>query len=90
MKVKKTARIVCSNGNTFWSTQKQFWGWVREGHVVVTGDYPLTGRFRGRREHLLVMIQHTILDKGSPIHMEEVLDSKRGQKRKLRGQRILA
>ena len=50
MKVKKTARIVCSNGNTFWSTQKQFWGWVREGHVVVTGDFPLTGRFRGRRE----------------------------------------
>ena len=90
MKVKKTARIVCANGNTFWSTQKQFWQWVREGLVVVTGDFPLTGRFRGRREHLLVMIEHTILDKGAPLHLEEVLGAKKSQKRKLRGQRVLS
>lgn len=90
MKVKKTARIICGNDNSFWATQKQFWRWVREGLVVVTGDYPLTGRFRGRREHLLVMIQHTVLDKGAPIHLEEVLDSRRQQKRKLRGQRVFS
>ena len=30
---KKTARIVCTNDNEFWTTQKQFWLWVREGLV---------------------------------------------------------
>lgn len=75
MKGKKTARIVCANENEFWTTQKQFWQWVREGLVDVTGQHPLTGRFAGRREKLLVMIRHVILDKGSPNHKQEVLDT---------------
>lgn len=75
MKAKKTARIVCANENEFWTTQKQFWQWVREGLVDVTGQNPLTGRFAGKREKLLVMIRHVLLDKGSPNHKEEVLDA---------------
>ena len=71
---KKTARIVCVNENEFWTTQKQFWQWVREGLVEVTGQGPLTGRFGGRREKLLVMVRHVILDQGSPNHKQEVLD----------------
>lgn len=75
MKVKKTARIVCANQNEFWTTQKQFWTWVREGLVDVTGQNPLSGRFAGRREKLLVMVKHVILDNASPNHKEEVLGS---------------
>jgi hypothetical protein len=71
---KKTARIVCANDNEFWTTQKQFWQWVREGLVDVTGQKPLTGRFGGRREKLLVMIRHVILDNASPNHKQEVLE----------------
>jgi hypothetical protein len=75
MKAKKTARIVCANENEFWTTQRQFWQWVREGLVDVTGQHPLTGRFGGKREKLLVMIRHVVLDKGSPNHKREVLDT---------------
>jgi hypothetical protein len=75
MAKKKTARIVCSNDNEFWTTQKQFWLWVREGLVDVTGQQPLTGRFLGRREKLMVMVRHVILDAASPNHKQEVLDS---------------
>ena len=72
---KKTARIVCANDNEFWTTQKQFWQWVREGLVDVTGQNPLTGRFAGRREKLMIMVRHVILDAASPNHKQEVLDS---------------
>lgn len=72
-KTKKTARIVCTNEKEFWTTQKQFWLWVREGLVDVTGQNPLTGRFGGKREKLLVMVRHVILDNASPEHKEEVL-----------------
>ncbi|MGH9763422.1 MAG: hypothetical protein ACREDR_32575 [Blastocatellia bacterium] len=75
MKVKKTARIVCANENEFWTTQKQFWTWVREGLVDVVGQQPLTGRFAGKRERLLVMVKHVILDNASPNHKQEVLSS---------------
>jgi hypothetical protein len=74
-KGKKTARIVCVNDNEFWTTQKQFWLWVREGLVDVTGQNPLTGRFGGRREKLLVMVRHVILDNANPIHKQAVLDT---------------
>lgn len=75
MKAKKTARIVCANENEFWTTQKQFWKWVREGLVDVTGQNPLTGRFGGKREKLLVMIRHVILDNSSTNHKQEVLST---------------
>jgi hypothetical protein len=72
-KVKKTARIVCANDNEFWTTQKQFWQWVKEGLVDVTGQRPLTGKFAGKREKLLVMVRHVILDNSCPEHKQEVL-----------------
>lgn len=72
-KGKKTARIVCTNDKEFWTTQRQFWVWVREGLVDVTGQNPLTGRFGGRREKLLVMIRRVVLDNACPEHKQEVL-----------------
>lgn len=75
VKAKKTAKIVCANQNEFWTTQKQFWTWVREGLVDITGQKPLTGRFGGKREKLLVMIRHVVLDNANPNHKQEVLDT---------------
>ena len=72
-KKKKTALVVCRDRKEFWTTQKQFWQWVREGLVDVTGQNPLTGRFAGKREKLLVMVRHVILDNANPHHKEEVL-----------------
>ncbi|MBK8312622.1 MAG: hypothetical protein IPL01_00770 [Acidobacteria bacterium] len=81
MKVKKTALIVCNNSKNYWITQKQFWNMVREGVVVQTGDSPLTGKFRGRDDQLLITLNHTVLNKATPIHTEEVLSSSRLKKR---------
>ena len=55
---------------------------VREGVVNQTSDYPLTGRFRGRDDQLLVLINHVVLNKATPIHTDEVLQSVRFKKRK--------
>ncbi|MFN7931384.1 MAG: hypothetical protein U0Y68_26325, partial [Blastocatellia bacterium] len=66
MAVKKNAKIVCNNGKEFWITQKEFWQMVREGVVNQTGDFPLTGRFRGRDDQLLVLINHVVLNKATP------------------------
>jgi hypothetical protein len=82
MKVKKTALIICNDGKEYWITQKQFWNMVREGVVVQTGNYPLTGRFRGRDDQLLITIQHTVLNKATPIHTGEVLRILRLRKNK--------
>ena len=51
---KRTALVVCAGDSTFWTTPGQFWRWVREGVVTYCGDDPLTGRFEGRREKLIV------------------------------------
>lgn len=82
MRVKKTALIVCNNNKEYWITQKQFWSMVREGVVVQTGDQPLTGRFRGRDDQLLITIHHTVLNKATPIHTGEVLRVARLRKNK--------
>jgi hypothetical protein len=33
-KKKRTALVVCRDRKQFWTTQAQFWQWVREGVVV--------------------------------------------------------
>jgi hypothetical protein len=73
VKVKKNARILCVNNKEFWTTQKRFWQWVREGQVDLLSHQPLTGKFLGRRETLLVMVRHVVLDNACPNHKEEIL-----------------
>jgi hypothetical protein len=72
-KAKKTARVVCANNNEFWTTQKQFWAWTREGIVTYISDSPLTGKFEGRREKLIIMVNHVLLDESVPDHRDSVL-----------------
>ena len=74
---KKTARIVCSNDNEFWTTQKQFWQWVRDGVIVKTDDQPLTGAFRREHDELMVLVSNTVLNLAHPNHMREALMSRR-------------
>ena len=74
-KPKKTARVVCASNNEFWTTPNQFWAWAREGIVTYMHDSPLTGKFEGRREKLLVMVNHVLLDDSVPEHKHHVLQA---------------
>jgi hypothetical protein len=76
-KKKKTARVICRDRKEFWTTQTQFWQWVREGVVLKTDNSPLTGTFVREHEELLVVFSNTVLNLAHPIHMSEALRSRR-------------
>jgi hypothetical protein len=76
-KKKKTALVICRDRKEFWTTQAQFWQWVREGVVVKTDDQPLTGAFQREHEELLVLLSNTELNLAHPNHMREALLSRR-------------
>ena len=80
-KKRRTALVVCRDGKQFWTTQTQFWQWVREGVVAKTGDSPLAGVFRREHEELLVVLSRTVLDLASPHHLREALAARRHWKR---------
>ena len=77
IKKKKTALVICRDRKEFWTTQTQFWQWVREGVVVKTDDRPLTGTFQREHEELLVLLSNTVLNLAHPNHMREALLSRR-------------
>jgi hypothetical protein len=76
-KKKRTAMIVCRDGKQFWTTQAQFWQWVREGVVVKTGDKPLAGQFVERHVELDVILGNTVLNLARPNHLREALLARR-------------
>jgi hypothetical protein len=76
-KKKRTALIVCQDRKQFWTTQAQFWQWVREGVVVKTQDHPLTGSFCREHEELMVVLKNTVLNLAHPNHLNEALASRR-------------
>ena len=76
-KKKRTALVVCRSRRQFWTTQAQFWQWVREGVVVKTGDHPLTGSFVREHEELLVTLSNTVLNLAAPNHLREALSARR-------------
>jgi hypothetical protein len=76
-KKKKTALVICRDRKEFWTTQAQFWQWVREGIVVKTDDRPLTGMFQREHEELLVLLSNTVLNLAHPNHIREALLSRR-------------
>ena len=79
-KAKRTAQVVCRDGKQFWTTQAQFWQWVRDGVVEKTGDAPLAGLFRREHEELLVVMSNTVLDLAHPNHLREALAARRQKK----------
>lgn len=74
---KKTALIICQDKKQFWTTQTQFWQWVRDGIVVKTGEQPLTGLFKREHEELMVLLSNTVLNLAHPNHMREALLSRK-------------
>ena len=76
-KKKKTALIICQDKKQFWTTQAQFWQWVREGVVIKTGEQPLTGLFKREHEELMVLLSNTVLNLAHPNHMREALLSRK-------------
>ena len=74
---RKTALIVCRDRKQFWTTQTQFWQWVREGVIVKTGDQPLEGSFVREHEELLALISNTVLNLAHPNHVREALAARR-------------
>lgn len=76
-KKKKTALVICRDRKEFWTTQTQFWQWVREGVVVKQGDQPLTGAFVREHEELMVLLSNTVLNLAHPNHVREALTSRR-------------
>jgi hypothetical protein len=76
-KRKRTAMIICRDRKQFWTTQSQFWQWVRESIVVKTGDAPLTGRFVREHEELMVVLSNTVLNLAHPNHLREALLARR-------------
>lgn len=76
-KKKRTALVVCRDRKQFWTTQTQFWQWVREGVILKTQDQPLTGVFRRDHEELMVLLSNTVLNLAHPNHMREALLARR-------------
>ena len=76
-KKKKTALVVCRDRKQFWTTQTQFWQWVREGVVVPTATGPLTGAFVREHEEVMVVLKNTVLNLAHPIHLGEALRARR-------------
>ncbi len=74
---RKTALVICRDRKEFWTTQTQFWQWVREQVVVKTGDQPLTGAYLREHEELMVVFSNTVLNLAHPNHIREALMSRR-------------
>ena len=76
-KAKRTALVVCRDRKEFWTTQAQFWQWVRDGVVVKTDDRPLAGSFVQEAEELNVILGNTVLNLSRPNHLREAMLSRR-------------
>jgi hypothetical protein len=77
-KKKRTALVICRDHKRFWTTQAQFWQWVREGVVAKTNDQPLTGVFLREDEESIVVLSNTLLNLARPNHLSEVMSARRG------------
>jgi hypothetical protein len=81
-KHKRTAKIVCRNEKEFWTTQAQFWQWVRELKVIQVGNNPLTGVFANSDEETMVVLYNSVLNLAHPNHLSEAIRSRRQIKRR--------
>ena len=74
---KRTALVICRSGKQYWTTQTEFWQWVRDQVVVKTQDHPLTGVFRREDEEMMILLNHTVLNLAAPNHLRESMLSRR-------------
>jgi|SRR5215218_1027987 len=76
-KAKKNALVMCHDGKEYWTTQAQFWQWVRESVVLKISDGPLRGQFIRVNEEYAVVISNTVLNLKCPNHLREAIISRR-------------
>jgi hypothetical protein len=76
-KAKRNALVICRDRKQFWTTQAQFWQWVRDAVVIKISDAPLTGQFVREHEELMVVLSNTVLNLARPNHLREALLSRR-------------
>jgi hypothetical protein len=76
-KKKKNALVICSDGREYWTTQVQFWQWIRDNVIVKEGDGPLRGKFLRENEEYHVVISNTVLNLRHPNHLSEALYTRR-------------
>ena len=76
-KKKKNALVMCHDGKEYWTTQAEFWQWVRESLVKKVSDAPLRGQFIRSNEEYNVVISNTVLNIRCPNHLREALVSRR-------------
>lgn len=76
-KKKKNALIACRDGKEFWTTQEQFWQWIRDRVIVKLSDYPLKGQFIRTNEEYTVFIGNTLLNLKHANHLSEALTARR-------------
>jgi hypothetical protein len=74
---KRTALVLSQDGKQFWTTQAEFWQWVRTQVVIKTQDHPLTGVFRRADEGRLILLNHTIFNLAAPNHLRESMLARR-------------
>ena len=74
---KKNALVMCHDGKEFWTTQAEFWQWVRESLVVKVSDAPLRGMFVRRNEEYNVVLGNTVLNLKCPNHLSEAMAARR-------------
>ncbi len=74
---KKNALVLCHDGKEYWTTQAEFWQWVRESVVIKLSDAPLRGQFIRQNEEYNVVISTTVLNLKCPNHLREALASRR-------------
>jgi hypothetical protein len=76
-KAKRNAMVMCHDGKEYWTTQAQFWQWVRESVVIKLSDGPLRGQFIRRDEEYNVVLSNTVLNLKCPNHLREAMISRR-------------
>lgn len=81
-KRKRSALIICQDETQFWTTQKQFWQWVRELKIVKLQDNPLTGKFNQPYEELMILVGHTVLNLAHRNHLTDAISARRRMKRR--------
>lgn len=74
---KKNALVLCQDGKQFWTTQDQFWQWIREKVIVKVDDSPLCGMFVRANVERDVVICNTVLNLAHPNHLREAIYSRR-------------
>jgi hypothetical protein len=74
---KKNALVICRDGKEYWTTQDQFWQWVRERVIVKAGDNPLRGNLIRQNGEYDIVIANTVLNLACPNHLREALFSRK-------------